>query len=83
MIFAGNLKENLTILRIEETQSKSGYKQQSEVELFTVKAERTKNKENYGVDAGELFHSNELTFRCRKGTFGKPTLSDITVNATE
>lgn len=66
MIFAGNLKENLTIFRVEETQSKSGYKSQTEVELFTVKAERTKNKENYGVDAGELFHTNELTFRCRK-----------------
>ena len=66
MIFAGNLKETLTIYRIEETQSKSGFKSQTEVELFSVKAERTKNKENYVVDAGELFHSNNLTFRCRK-----------------
>ena len=27
---------------------------------------RMKNKENYGVDGQELFHINELTFRCRK-----------------
>lgn len=66
MIFAGNLKENLTIYRVTETQSRSGFKSQTETELFTVKAERTKNRENYGVDAGELFHTNELTFRCRK-----------------
>ena len=66
MIFAGNLRETLTIYRVEETQSKSGYKAQTEVELFSVKAERTKNKETYGVDASELFHINELTFRCRK-----------------
>ena len=66
MIFAGNLKETLTIYRVEETQSRSGFKSQTEVELFSVKAERTKNKENYVVDAGELFHTNALTFRCRK-----------------
>lgn len=66
MIFAGNLKETLTIYRVEETQTKSGYKSQQEVELFSVKAERMKNKESYGVDANELFHINELSFRCRK-----------------
>lgn len=66
MIFAGDLKETLTIYRVEETQSRSGFKSQTEVELFSVKAERTKNKETYGVDAGELFHTNNLTFRCRK-----------------
>ena len=66
MIFAGNLRETLTIYRVQETQSKSGFKSQTEVELFSVKAERTKNKETYGVDASELFHINELTFRCRK-----------------
>ena len=33
--------------------------------MFRVRAERTKNKETYLVDADELFHSNELTFRLR------------------
>ena len=33
--------------------------------MFRVRAERTKNRENYVVDADEVFHSNELTFRLR------------------
>ena len=66
MIFAGNLRELLTVCRVETTQSKSGFMTEEEVELFTVPAERTKNKEAYGVDGQELFHINELTFRCRK-----------------
>ena len=48
-----------------ETQSGSGYKDTSEVYMFQVRAERLKNKETYLVDADELFHSSELTFRIR------------------
>lgn len=33
--------------------------------MFQVRAERLKNKETYLVDADELFHSSELTFRVR------------------
>ena len=33
--------------------------------MFKTKAERMKNKENYGINADELFHTNELTFRLR------------------
>lgn len=68
MIFAGQLTEDLTFYRIEEVQSVSGYKHTDEIKMFTAKAQRTKNKENYVVDADELFHTNELTFRlrCRK-----------------
>ena len=66
MIYAGNLRETLTIYRVEEIQTKSGFKTQTEVELFSVKAERYKNKENYSIDASELFHTNELRFRLRK-----------------
>lgn len=68
MIFAGTLTENLTFYQIVEIQSVSGFKHTEEVLMFTAKAQRTKNKENYTVDANELFHTNELTFRlrCRK-----------------
>lgn len=65
MIFAGQLTEDLTFYKIEEVQSVSGYKHTEEILMFTCKAQRTKNKENYVVDAEELFHSNELTFRLR------------------
>lgn len=65
MIFSGMLRENLSFYRIEETQTETGFKHTVERFLFTCKAERTKNRENYVVDAGELFHSNELTFRIR------------------
>lgn len=65
MIFAGSLTENLTFYRIVEVQSPSGYKHTEEQEMFTAKAYRTKNKENYTVDAEELFHTNELTFKMR------------------
>ena len=46
-----------------ETQSGSGFKSTDEVFMFRVRAERLKNKETYLVDADELFHSSELTFR--------------------
>ena len=65
MIFAGALTENLKFYHIVETQSPSGYKHTEEEFLCECKAERTKNKENYTVDADELFHTNELTFRLR------------------
>lgn len=65
MIFAGTLTENLSFYRVVETQSASGFKHTEEQFMFTCKAQRTKNKENYVVDAEELFHSNELTFRLR------------------
>lgn len=66
MVFAGALTERLTFYKIIETQSASGYKSTQEQFLFSCRAERTKTKENYVIDAGELFHSNELTFRLRK-----------------
>lgn len=65
MIFAGTLTEELSFYKIVETQSATGYKSTEERFMFTCKAYRTKNKENYTVDAGELYHTNELTFKLR------------------
>lgn len=65
MIYSGNLTETLKFYRIVEVQSGSGFKHTEEVPMFSVRAERLKNKENYVVDADELFHSSELTFRIR------------------
>ena len=65
MIFAGHLTEILKFYKVVETQSGSGYKSTDEVYMFQVRAERLKNKETYLVDADELFHSSELTFRVR------------------
>lgn len=65
MIFAGELTEKLTFFEVKEVQSESGYKHTTEVERFTVRAYRARNKETYLVDAGELFHSTELTFQLR------------------
>lgn len=65
MIYSGQLTEYLEFYKVVETQSESGFKHTDEVFMFRVRAERTKNKENYVVDADEVFHSNELTFRLR------------------
>ena len=65
MIYSGQLTEYLDFYEIVEVQSESGFKHPEEVFMFRVRAERTKNKENYVVDADEVFHSNELTFRLR------------------
>ena len=65
MIFAGNLTETLSIYKVEEVQGRTGYKSSSEEFVCDVFAERMKNKENLVVDAGELFHDLELTFRLR------------------
>ena len=65
MIYSGQLTEVLEFYKVVETKSESGYKSTEEVFMFKVRAERAKNRENYLVDAGELFHSSELTFRLR------------------
>ena len=65
MIYSGQLTEYLEFYKVVETQSESGFKHTDEVFMFRVRAERTKNKENYVVDADEVFHSNELSFRLR------------------
>ncbi len=65
MIYSGHLTEILKFYQVVETQSGSGYKSTEERYMFQVRAERLKNKETYLVDADELFHSSELTFRVR------------------
>ena len=65
MIYSGALREKLDFYRIVEIQSESGYKSQEEEYMFTVRAERTRNKETYLVNADELFNFNEHTFRIR------------------
>lgn len=65
MIFAGKLTEKLSIYRVIEAQGRTGYKSSTEEFVREVPAERLKNKENLVVDAGELFHDLELTFRLR------------------
>lgn len=65
MIYAGKLKEKLDFFKIQEVQTESGFKHSEEVFMFTARAERTKNKENFVVDAEEIFHNINLTFRLR------------------
>lgn len=65
MIYSGQLSETLKFYRVVERQSESGYKHLDEEYMFQVRAERIKNKETYLVDADELFHLSELTFRLR------------------
>lgn len=65
MICSGRLTETLQFYEVIETQTKSGYKTSEERFMFQVKAEKTKNKENYVVNAEELFHTTQLRFRLR------------------
>lgn len=65
MIYSGLLTETLHFYEIVEKQSDSGFKHTEEVFKFKVRAQRTKNKEKYLEDAGELFHTSELTFKLR------------------
>lgn len=65
MIYSGHLTEILEFYKVVEVQSESGYKHPEEVFMFKVRAERTKNRETYLVEADELFHSTYLTFRIR------------------
>ena len=65
MIQSGLLRETLHFYGQVETQSESGYKHIEEVFKFKVRAQRTKNKENYLTNAEEIFHTSELTFKCR------------------
>ena len=65
MIYAGSLTEYLTFYRMVETQSPSGYKRTEEELVCKVRAYRTKDKGKYLIDAEELFHTNELSFKLR------------------
>lgn len=65
MIYSGQLTEILKFYRVVETQSESGFKSTEEIFMFRVRAERLKNKMEFGVDADEIFHSSSLTFRLR------------------
>ncbi len=65
MIYSGQLTEILDFYQVVETQSESGFKHSEEVHMFQVRAERTKNKMEFGVDGDEIFHSSLLTFRLR------------------
>ena len=65
MIYSGQLREQLNFYNVVEVQSESGFKHTEEVFKFMVRAQRIKNKETYTVDADELFHLSELTFRLR------------------
>ncbi len=65
MIYSGLMTETLHFYEIVESQSGSGFKSTEEIFKFKVRAQRTKNKEKYLEDAGELFHTSELTFKCR------------------
>lgn len=65
MIYSGKLTEFIRFIEINEQQSDSGFQYKTENILMSCRAERLKNKENYVVDADELFHTTELTFRLR------------------
>jgi SPP1 family predicted phage head-tail adaptor len=65
MIYSGTLTERLYFYHQVESQSASGFKQVDEVFYYTCRADRLKNKENYVVNADELFHFPHLTFKLR------------------
>lgn len=65
MISAGQLTETLAFFETIDTVESSGYHRTEEVLRFKTKAERLKNKESYVVNADEIFHLSELTFRLR------------------
>ena len=65
MIFAGKLTETLSIYKVVEEQGKTGFKHTVEEFVCNVLAERLKNKENLVVNAEEIFHDLELSFRLR------------------
>lgn len=65
MIQSGLLRDTLHFYEIVETQTESGYKSTDEKLRFKVRAQRIKNKEKYTIDADELFHTSELTFKLR------------------
>lgn len=65
MISSGLLTETLHFYEKVETQSESGFKSVQEVFKLKARAQRTKNKEKYLMDAEELFHTSELTFKLR------------------
>lgn len=65
MIYAGTLTEHLSFYHLVETQSDSGFKHTDEVFYLKLRADRLKNKENYVVNADELFHFPHLTFKLR------------------
>lgn len=77
MISAGQLTETLTFYEVKNTVEASGYHRTDEVLRFRTKAERLKNKESYVVNADEIFHLSELTFRLRNRNEVKET--DIVV----
>ena len=60
---AGLLNEKLSFYKVVEVQSDSGFKHTEEQYLFTLRAYRMKDKGHYVVNADELFHTNELTFK--------------------
>lgn len=65
MISAGQLTETLAFYEVRDTVEASGFHQSEEVLRFKTRAERLKNKESYVVNADEIFHLSELTFRLR------------------
>ena len=65
MISAGQLTETLAFYEVRDTVEASGFHRTDEVLRFNTKAERLKNKESYVVNADEVFHLSELTFRLR------------------
>lgn len=65
MISAGQLTETLAFYEVRNTVEASGFHHSEEVLRFRTKAERLKNKESYVVNADEIFHLSELTFRLR------------------
>ena len=65
MISAGQLTETLVFYEVRDTVEASGFHRTDEVLRFRTKAERLKNKESYVVNADEIFHLSELTFRMR------------------
>ncbi|WP_321425017.1 head-tail adaptor protein [uncultured Bacteroides sp.] len=65
MIAAGTLRYILKFKQLEEIQSDSGFITKSKIDLFTTRAAKVKSTGNFGLNAKELFHDNELIFKIR------------------
>ena len=63
---SGRLRERRYFSAVADIVEADGYHHKVETPRFSCRAERLKNKQNYVVDAEEIYHSCELTFRIRQ-----------------
>lgn len=62
---AGQLKYSLIFFEEKKTKTLSGEVEKQLIEVFKCKGAKIKNAGDFVVDAKELFHNNEITFKLR------------------